>query len=67
MQGMSTRMTGAADGARTRDPQLGKLLLYQLSYCRLELASAVPEKRPSVTLIDASRRDRTLTRRKLAK
>ncbi len=24
----------AANGARTRDPQLGKLMLYQLSYCR---------------------------------
>ena len=25
----------AANGARTRDPQLGKLMLYQLSYCRI--------------------------------
>ena len=25
---------GADDGARTRDPQLGKLMLYQLSYVR---------------------------------
>ena len=25
----------AANGARTRDPQLGKLMLYQLSYCRV--------------------------------
>ena len=24
----------AANGARTRDPQLGKLMLYQLSYFR---------------------------------
>ena len=24
----------AASGTRTRDPQLGKLVLYQLSYCR---------------------------------
>lgn len=24
----------AANEARTRDPQLGKLMLYQLSYCR---------------------------------
>ncbi len=24
----------AANGARTHDPQLGKLMLYQLSYCR---------------------------------
>ena len=26
---------GAANGARTRDPQLGKLMLYHLSYCRV--------------------------------
>src|SRR5262245_17725784 len=26
--------TGARDGSRTRDPQLGKLMLYQLSYSR---------------------------------
>ena len=25
---------GAANGVRTRDPQLGKLMLYRLSYCR---------------------------------
>ena len=25
----------AANEARTRDPQLGKLMLYQLSYCRI--------------------------------
>ena len=24
----------AENGTRTRDPQLGKLMLYQLSYCR---------------------------------
>ena len=28
---------GAANGARTRDPQLGKLMLYQLSYCRINI------------------------------
>ena len=26
--------TGAGNGIRTRDPQLGKLMLYQLSYAR---------------------------------
>jgi hypothetical protein len=26
---------GAGDGFRTRDPKLGKLVLYQLSYARL--------------------------------
>jgi hypothetical protein len=25
---------GAGDGVRTRDPKLGKLVLYQLSYAR---------------------------------
>ena len=28
--------SGAGDGIRTRDIQLGKLTLYQLSYSRLE-------------------------------
>ena len=28
------RHNGAENGIRTRDPQLGKLLLYQLSYFR---------------------------------
>ncbi len=30
---------GAVNGARTRDPQLGKLVLYQLSYYREEIKS----------------------------
>jgi hypothetical protein len=33
----------AGDGARTHDPQLGKLMLYQLSYARVEPNLAVPE------------------------
>ena len=28
------RVDGAGNGARTRDPQLGRLMLYQLSYSR---------------------------------
>ena len=28
------RKNGAGDGSRTRDPKLGKLVLYQLSYAR---------------------------------
>ncbi len=28
---------GAGDGSRTRDTKLGKLVLYQLSYARVEL------------------------------
>jgi hypothetical protein len=27
--------SGAGDGSRTRDPQLGRLALYQLSYTRI--------------------------------
>ncbi len=30
----SAGLSGADDGARTHDPQLGKLMLYQLSYVR---------------------------------
>ena len=29
-------INGAVDGTRTRDPQLGKLMLYQLSYYRIQ-------------------------------
>ena len=29
-----TGMNGAKDGTRTRDPDLGKVVLYQLSYFR---------------------------------
>ncbi len=31
---MSSFSCGAEDGAQTRDPQLGRLMLYQLSYFR---------------------------------
>jgi len=34
--------TRAGDGARTRDPQLGKLMLYQLSYSRASIKRASP-------------------------
>lgn len=30
----------ARDGIRTRDPNLGKVVLYQLSHCRILLCSA---------------------------
>jgi hypothetical protein len=33
----------AGDGARTHDPQLGKLMLYQLSYAREACILAVSE------------------------
>ena len=33
----SGRMNGAEDGTRTRDPHLGKVMLYQLSHFRSEL------------------------------
>ena len=32
----SQSLVRADDGIRTRDPQLGKLMLYQLSYVRIE-------------------------------
>ena len=32
--GPLTPESGAGNGIRTRDPQLGKLILYQLSYAR---------------------------------
>jgi hypothetical protein len=31
----------AGDGAQTRDPQLGRLMLYQLSYSRLSFFSVI--------------------------
>jgi hypothetical protein len=34
---------GAGDGIRTRDQELGKLLLYQLSYARLSAATIVSQ------------------------
>ena len=36
------RKTGAGDGIRTRDPELGKLVLYQLSYTRNRPMLALP-------------------------
>jgi transposase InsO family protein len=36
----------AGDGARTHDPQLGKLMLYQLSYAREARILAVPDSFP---------------------
>ena len=33
----------AEDGIRTRDPQLGKLMLYQLSYFRAQRAQSNPQ------------------------
>jgi Flp pilus assembly pilin Flp len=35
-------MRQADDGVRTRDPQLGKLMLYQLSYVRVSKKSTAP-------------------------
>ena len=34
-RGLSEPFSQAGDGARTHDPQLGKLMLYQLSYARV--------------------------------
>ena len=37
----AAEMSGAGNGVRTRDPQLGKLMLYQLSYSRLQAANVM--------------------------
>ena len=37
------RETGAGKGTRTLDPDLGKVVLYQLSYSRVELAILATE------------------------
>jgi hypothetical protein len=33
--GFFSKISRAGDGTRTRDPQLGRLMLYQLSYARI--------------------------------
>ena len=35
---LKSTFKGAGNGTRTRDPQLGKLMLYRLSYSRLYLS-----------------------------
>ena len=37
---------GADDGTRTRDPHLGKVMLYQLSHIREASTIATPERLP---------------------
>ena len=37
---------GAVSGTRTRDPQLGKLMLYQLSYYRETLSATRSHRMP---------------------
>ena len=36
-------MSGAGNGTRTRDPDLGKVVLYQLSYSRKRIANIAPK------------------------
>ena len=45
-------LNGAGDGTRTRDPQLGRLMLYQLSYTR-----KWPISRPSVPPVGGSEKN----------
>jgi hypothetical protein len=40
--GWSEPLSGAGNGARTRDIKLGKLALYQLSYARISKSVTVP-------------------------
>ena len=42
------KCNGADNGARTRDPNLGKVVLYQLSHVRICKTKRAPE-RPDVT------------------
>src|SRR3954452_15648590 len=42
----TTRKAEAGEGARTLDPQLGKLMLYQLSYARVPTILARVTDRP---------------------
>lgn len=52
--------SGADDGVRTRDPELGRLMLYQLSYVRLSRPSyrALPRRRKSQSSSQASSKSR---------
>jgi hypothetical protein len=43
-------MSGAENEVRTRDPQLGKLVLYQLSYSRLLVGEIGEDQAFMVTL-----------------
>ena len=48
---MGTYNIRAEDGTRTRDPDLGKVVLYQLSYFRIALLSSGAERfRPRLRL-----------------
>ena len=57
-------IVGAGNGTRTRDPQLGRLMLYQLSYSRpmlflYLLTSTIPRARVLATDVVERRRIRT--------
>ena len=41
--------SGAENGTRTRDPNLGKVVLYQLSYCRIIYFGEEEETRTPTT------------------
>ena len=44
------QISGAGDGVRTRDPELGKLVLYQLSYTRIVSGYPVTPPRQRIKL-----------------
>ena len=46
---VSSGFLEADDGVRTRDPQLGKLMLYQLSYVRVDPRIAPSEIRDNAS------------------
>jgi hypothetical protein len=48
MTGPDQQLLGADDGTRTRDPHLGKVMLYQLSHVRVGGPTlAIPCRRPT--------------------
>jgi hypothetical protein len=50
MRGRAPARSRADDGPRTRDPQLGKLVLYQLSYVRRTDVNDIARRLPLRTL-----------------
>ena len=45
IRSQAPRSSGAGDGTRTRDPELGKLMLYQLSYARTAARLSIRARR----------------------
>ena len=60
---------GAGNGVRTRDPELGKLVLYQLSYTRfigLRVTVEEPESKQKASRKQADNKPKTADRKGVA-